>query len=1028
MEDAGQPGQAEMARRVREFDWSGTVLGPRQDWPQSLVTTLSVVLNSRFPMFLFWGPEAICLYNDAYRPSLGQDMHPRALGSRGQDLWAEIWDIIGPQIADVMATGAQTWHENQLVPFDRNGYLEEIYFTYSYSPVHEESGAVGGTLVVCAETTDQVISNRRLTTLLGLSNLKPGTTAEAASQVKAVLAAATTDLPFTALYEVPTGGAARQVALTGLPAEASLLPTSVVPDAGGQLWLARALAAPTRTVHELDPGLDLPDGVWPEPCRQVVASPVSPAGSDAAGLVLVAGLSPRKRLDVAYTGFLDLLVAGVAAVFEHARTRESERRRVEAMAALDRAKTAFFSNVSHEFRTPLTLLLGPLEDLLAQYDEKAARSGSPLLDPGPDPDQAVQQLGKAHRNASRLLRLVNSLLDISQLDAQQGVAQVTPTDLPALTTTLVSAFGTAADQAGLRLTLDSPPAGPVLVDRQIWEKVVLNLVSNALKYTTRGEIRVRLRHEDGTAVLTVADTGVGIPADGLDRIFDRFYRSEHPEARSIEGSGIGLALVSELVALHGGRIEVASTVGAGSTFTVRIPAPSAPWTDAGGRPAQGALASLDDDTNLVPEARLLAAEAHRWTGPVAAGPAVAPGDKPPVLPPGSAKVARVLVVDDNADMRSHVTRLLGRHWRVDTALDGAEALDLIRTSPPDLVLSDVMMPRLDGVGLLRAIRSDPGLATIPVILLSARAGQEAAVDGLDAGADDYVVKPFSATELISRVRTNLNAAHLRTERTRAAQELAARDRQIALRLQEAMLGTPDHVDTLETATRYLPATDGLHVGGDWHDVITLPDGRVGLVIGDVVGHNLDAAAAMGQLRSAVRTLAPLIHDPADLLTHLDPFARQTPGAHYATITYLILDPATGQLHHTSAGHPPPLIATPHGTSAYLADGRHPPLGVHGSFRRETAVTTLHPGQLLVLYTDGLVERRSESLTAGLDRLTEAVTALDPRTTCAQACDHIVQHLTEDQPGVVDDVALMVIRRATRPEGEARVPAGPTSTE
>ncbi len=398
------------------------------------------------------------------------------------------------------------------------------------------------------------------------------------------------------------------------------------------------------------------------------------------------------------------------------------------LGELDAAKTAFFSNVSHEFRTPLTLMLGPLEDL--------------LLDPALPP-AARQRLELAQHNALRLLRLVNALLDFSRIEAGRMRASFAPTDIARRTRELVSAFDSAAAKAGLRLTVTTAGATPAYVDEDMWEKIVLNLVSNAFKFTFEGSIEVRLSEDASHHRLTVQDSGTGIPEAELPHLFERFHRVEGARSRSHEGTGIGLSLVRELVRLHGGSIAVESTPGQGSTFTVTLPKgkdhlPPEAVSETGQAAREGVRAGAFVD------------DVERWLP-----------EQPAAAPAGEAGHARVLLVDDNADMRGYVAGLLRPHYQVEEAVDGRAGLELALQHPPDLVLSDVMMPELDGFGLLRALREDPRTRGVPVILLSARAGEESSIEGLEAGADDYLVKPFAARELLARVRTHLELSRTR---------------------------------------------------------------------------------------------------------------------------------------------------------------------------------------------------------------------------------------------------------------------------
>src|SRR6185312_8732379 len=364
-------------------------------------------------------------------------------------------------------------------------------------------------------------------------------------------------------------------------------------------------------------------------------------------------------------------------------------------------------------------------------------------------------LRAVHRNTLRLLRLVNNLLDFSRIEAGRAKAVVEPTDLATLTRDLASAFRSAIERGGLRFEVDCAPlSGPAYVDRALWETIVLNLLSNAFKFTMKGAIRVELREQDGRAELRVSDTGAGIPDRELPRMFERFHRVEVAEARTYEGSGIGLALVKELVQLHGGQISVASQEGRGTTFTVSLPLGAAHLPAERLAPAAG-----DRRGDGLARAEPFVQEALRWIDGSGPDGGAAPGaETGQALDPSE---ARVLVADDNADMREYLARLLGAHWQVDTASDGLRALEMARARPPELILTDVMMPKLNGFGLLREIRRSPGLAETPVILLSARAGEESRVEGLEAGADDYLVKPFAAKELLARVRAHLESARVR---------------------------------------------------------------------------------------------------------------------------------------------------------------------------------------------------------------------------------------------------------------------------
>ncbi|HTU17007.1 MAG TPA: PAS domain S-box protein [Gemmataceae bacterium] len=768
-------GGGEMGRLMRTHDWSATPLGPVSGWPQSLKTAVRIILGSRYPLFIWWGRQLVNLYNDGYLPVLGQ-RHPAALGKPAAVIWSEIWDTIGPQADAVLSEGQASWNEERLLVLERNGYPEEAYFTFSYSPVPADDGGVGGIFCALTEDTQRILGQRRLRTLRELSAKTTGarTVEQACRAATDSLAQNAHDLPFALIYLLDDQGQlARLAGTTGLADDSPAHPASIdlrSSDAGAACWPLDRVAATGRA--ELVVGLEarcgrLRCGAWPDPPQSAIVLPIMHSGQDRLAGFLVAGISPRRVFDDDYRGFTDLLAGHIATAITNARAYEEEKRRAEALAEIDRAKTMFFSNVSHEFRTPLTLMLGPVGDLLA-------RSRTDLS------PAAADQLEVVNRNGQRLLRLVNTLLDFSRIEAGRVRAVYQPTDLAAFTADLASVFRAAVEKAGLRLSIDCPPLGePVFVDPEMWEKIVLNLLSNAFKFTFDGEIAVTLKRVGDAAELRVSDTGTGIPAEEMPRLFERFHRVHNARGRTHEGSGIGLALVQDLVRLHGGSIAAESVEGKGTTFTVTVPLGSAhlppdqigdgrssALTGTGATPyIQEALRWLPDDTRDEQEDR---SELPTYQEPL-------PTPYRRAQPDGADR-PRVLVADDNADMRKYVTRLLAEAYRTETAADGEAALAAARRQRPDLILADVMMPRLDGFGLLREIRADPELSGLPVILLSARAGEESRVEGMEAGADDYLVKPFGARELLARVSAHLQMARLRRESERAVRESEERFR------------------------------------------------------------------------------------------------------------------------------------------------------------------------------------------------------------------------------------------------------------
>jgi len=718
---------------MRSFDWAATSLGAVAQWPQSLRTSVSICLNSRFAIVVWWGPDLVMLYNDAYRNIIGAK-HPAALGHPGRECWPEIWNIIGPMLETVMQGGEATWASDLLLMLERSGYPEECYFTFSYSPIRDESGGIGGVFTPVADTTDRVIGERRTATLrdLAVRAASARDTRQACRLVAETLSENPRSIPFESVYLLDEARTSASLAATAGVPKGSAVARPVVHLSELPRSLADAAASADLTFFDdltsiLGP---LPGPAGSTTVHSGVLIPILiPTKNESVGYV-IAGANPHKRFDDGYRTFFELVGRHISNALAAAWEYEQQRKRAEALAEIDRAKTTFFSNVSHEFRTPLTLLMAPLDDALAN------RHG--ILPMG-----AAADLATARRNARRLLKLVNTLLEFSRIEALRFRGYYQPVDLPALTADLASNFRSVCDRAGLQFEVHCPPfqsAEPAYVDPELWEQIVLNLLSNALKFTLKGKIEVRLQENDGRAILSVRDSGIGIPMEELPRVFHRFERIEHRRGRTHEGTGIGLALVQELAKLHGGNVAVESIEGEGSTFTITIPL-GCQHLDAARIVARREI-TMDTTTS-----EAFIEEALRWLPDEAVeqkelySRTVYHGESPVME---AHKEGRIVWADDNADMRAYVSRILGSRFQVEAVPDGDSALAAIAARVPDLVLADVMMPGLDGFALLHAIRSDRNLAGIPVVLLSARAGEEARIEGLQAGANEYLTKPFSS--------------------------------------------------------------------------------------------------------------------------------------------------------------------------------------------------------------------------------------------------------------------------------------------
>lgn len=792
---------SEMGVLIRNFDWSKTPLGPLKDWHICMKSALSMCLTSNFAMVLWLGREFLTVYNNAFRQYCGQK-HPHYFARPGSEYWHEIWDVIGPMIESVMKTGKATWMTDHLLVSNGFGYTEETYWTYSYSPILSPGGKVHGVFTATEDNTIRYLSERRLRTLRDLSaNLAN------ADDTKQVIEVASTTIAQN-IYEVPFcvfylySSKERRLSLAkavsidvGIK---EISPTSIdlwQQDAGDNSFIKEAVLELFPSQNQQKPSLlvrDLPSDVvlpplapWNDSPRQVAFLALRGGGvtgneseNDATFFgVLVVGINTHRALDERYRDFFSLMASQLSASLATARSYEEERRRAEQLAELDRAKTVFFSNVSHEFRTPLTLMIGPVEELL--FNPEVGRGLT---------EAQKGSLSLVHRNTMRLLKLVNVLLDFSRIEAGRMQASYRVVNLATLTAELASVFRSACEKANLRLLVNCPADalaghGEIYVDVDMWEKVVLNLLSNAYKYTLAGEIEVRVgldtTNEQPAALLSVRDTGCGIPEAEMPRIFERFHRIQTSQGRTHEGTGIGLALVYELVRLHGGTIRAESRLNQGSKFLVSIPFGKSHLPQdrivEGSNSASSGLNSIRTTTtaSLASEWWLFGATMTEGsptssTGGLlevngAATPAAAllPSMSGNILTPSTrSRSTCVLVVDDNVDMRNYVSKILmTAGYVVLQAHDGQEALEMLQqdknTPLPELVVSDIMMPRLDGIGLLKALRQTPELASLPIMLLSARAGEEARVEGLAAGADDYVAKPFSAKELVARVSARI---------------------------------------------------------------------------------------------------------------------------------------------------------------------------------------------------------------------------------------------------------------------------------
>jgi signal transduction histidine kinase len=574
-------GGGKMGALMRSIDWSTTPLGPVENWPQSLRTSVSICLASHFPMLIWWGPELVMLYNDAYRPMLGATKHPAAMGQRGRECWPEIWHIIGPMLEGVLTEGQATWSENQLLLLDRNGYIEECYFTFSYSPIRDETGGVGGVFTAVTETTRQILSERRLRTLRELAaNTSEAKSVEDACRIAMeVMASNIDDIPFALFFLLDEDGQhAHLVGTSGtgsdMPADPLIVDVSK-PEENAEGWPLWQVVQSGKA--ELVENLAERFGALPalthyDSPRSALVLPVARPGQQDPYGSLVAGISPLRELDDDYRSFLSLVAGHVATAIANARTHlELARSRLEMAQLYKQAQEAIaardelLSIVSHDLKNPLATIKG-----FAQLLQRAASRPNTEAN-----EQILDGLKRIDATATKMTTLINELMDVVFLQTNRPLKlDLRPTDLIMLAHQSVIEYQQTTERHKFRIET-SVPTLIGLWDATRLERVLANLLSNAIKYSPEGNvITVTLAREDekeaSWAVLAVQDEGIGIPAADLPHIFVRFHRASNVAAQ-IKGTGIGLVSVHHVVEQHGGIISVTSKEGEGSTITVRLP-------------------------------------------------------------------------------------------------------------------------------------------------------------------------------------------------------------------------------------------------------------------------------------------------------------------------------------------------------------------------------------------------------------------------------------------------------------------------
>ncbi|RIB16859.1 hypothetical protein C2G38_2188831 [Gigaspora rosea] len=529
--------------------------------------------------------------------------------------------------------------------------------------------------------------------------------------------------------------------------------------------------------------------------------------------ILICGINRRRKLDEMYMEFLKLIVNHMNTFLLHARSIEMEKKRSKTLADLNRQKVSFFQGISHELKTPLTLMLSPLDDIINECPQDAS---------------IMSYLQIIRRNAHRLLKLINTLLQFSNIESDQLETCYRETNIVKLTRELVSDFKSMAETLGLDYVIDIPCSDKfnqavgdkIYLDHNMYETIVFNLCSNALKHTWNGRITISLyldyKDKKKMIVLEVSDTGVGIPELALPNIFQRFYRTESQRSRSHEGTGIGLALVKELMTCHGGDITVTSAVNKGTTFKCwfLIGCEHLPKNKIHFNNVEN---PINYDQELYTNRQLYLEESSQW---IKNSTFEVQNDMMDKLlnedqnmninkmlseditlysstdDSINKRKHQVLLVDDNNDMRDYLADIL-REFDVYRACDGQDAIQVLKKLKrlPDLILSDIMMPNMNGYELLTVLRSNVKTRLVPIILLSARAGEESKIEGLDRGADDYLIKPFTSHELITRIHANINLSLLR-RKISIQQSKQEETKQFLLSISNKILSGTDLNETL----------------------------------------------------------------------------------------------------------------------------------------------------------------------------------------------------------------------------------------
>ncbi|CAE6499919.1 unnamed protein product [Rhizoctonia solani] len=782
---------------IDTFDWENSLLGPRDKWPMGLKLMIQYLMEKPIPSSILWGwPHQVIIYNDPYAKMIGAK-HPGIFGQPGKLAWGEQWGSFSP-VLDLVKSGKSTYKTDDQVFFNSLTELhlpEEIYHSWHYTPIWQEDGTVGGIWNTSWETTTKVIAERRLSCMFELISQLAGTKTQEqfGERTLEVLAKNPLDLPFIALYwcQVENSRSSNNndkapfslnylrdhassmlhikltlVGSVGIPSdhvmakeviEYTLDPVTyhIVRGRSDSMSTSDSSSAPVRPPLISPPvsstssiqshlGLDMAsvlvsgsiELIDPLPShlaqgldgrgfkdlpRTAAILPISTssAPSPLPHAMLVVGVNTRRAYDADYAAWLESLRAGMSNQLNIVLRREADTRMIVEREKMDKAKTMFFTNVSHELRTPLTLIQAPLDQLMTS---------------GGLGGDATYRLQLAARNCKRLNKLIDSIMDMSKLEAGRLIGKFRPVQLGRVTADIAALFRSLAEKKGIAYEVDVGTAEvepAIYVDLDLWEKIVCNLLSNAFKYTAQGTVTLSVTHEPTESYVRVQDTGVGIPKDYLNQVFDRFFRVNDSRA---EGSGIGLSLTKELVSLHGGRILLESWTkdegghDSGTVFTIILPHGSShlpvshvqeiPWSS--GINGHGVLHK----------------EMEYWTD----------FDQPVLSSTGS-------VSDEDESAIS--STLFFEKSDVILVVDDVGDISL-------KAADDVMMPRMDGPELIRRFREERKTKFLPVIFVTA-ADDENLFGGNEEGAVDCISKPFRIRDILARVHLQLQLGKRRVK-------------------------------------------------------------------------------------------------------------------------------------------------------------------------------------------------------------------------------------------------------------------------